>query len=302
MDSEKCNALLTILKEGSLTAAADRLGYSPSGLSRMVASLEEDAGFPLLHRSRHGVTPTDACRRLLPVFAEALRVETQYRQTCAAIQGLDVGVVTVGTAYSIYYRWLSNVIAAFTHQYPGIEVRIRDGKSTDLCRMLTHHEIDFCIVSRREGDFSWKFLFQDPLVAAVSAGSPYAQGDTFPVADLAQVPFIETFQGQDTDNARMLEQNHISPNVQFATDDTYASHRMVEAGLGVSLSNYIEAKERERDQGVKLLPLDPPQLVEIGIATPRPDRISPAAKIFRDFAARFTSELLDTTCPSLIIP
>lgn len=293
MDSEKCKALLTILREGSLSAAAETLGYSPSGLSRMVDTLEEDAGFPLLHRGRHGVTATEACQRLLPVYGEFLRVEEAYRQTCAAIQGLDVGVVTVGTAYSIYYRWLSNVIAAFSYQYPGIEVRIRDGKSTDLCRMVARHEMDFCIVSRREGDFAWQDLFQDPLVAVVSSESQHAQGDTFPVAQLTQVPFIETFQGQDTDNARMLARNGISPTVQFATDDTYASHRMVEAGLGVSLSNYIEAREREQDKGVRLLPLDPPQMVAIGIATPHPDRISPAARKFRDFAALFTKELLD---------
>ena len=58
MDIETCEALLTVLELGNLSAAASALGYTPSGISRMMQSLEEDAGFPLLTRSRNGVAPT----------------------------------------------------------------------------------------------------------------------------------------------------------------------------------------------------------------------------------------------------
>ena len=37
MDTEKCAALLCALEEGTLARAAERLGYTPSGISRMVA-------------------------------------------------------------------------------------------------------------------------------------------------------------------------------------------------------------------------------------------------------------------------
>ena len=40
MDTEKCAALLCALEEGTLARAADRLGYTPSGISRMIAALE----------------------------------------------------------------------------------------------------------------------------------------------------------------------------------------------------------------------------------------------------------------------
>lgn len=50
MDTEKCRVLLTVLHERSLSAAAEALGYTPSGISRLVDSLERETGFPLLHR------------------------------------------------------------------------------------------------------------------------------------------------------------------------------------------------------------------------------------------------------------
>ena len=40
MDTEKCAALLCALREGTLARAAERLGYTPSGISRTIAALE----------------------------------------------------------------------------------------------------------------------------------------------------------------------------------------------------------------------------------------------------------------------
>ena len=57
METEKCRTLLYALELGSITAAADYLGYSTSGVSRMLAALEEETGFPLLRRSHNGVAP-----------------------------------------------------------------------------------------------------------------------------------------------------------------------------------------------------------------------------------------------------
>ena len=42
MDTEKCAALLCVLERGSITAAAEDLGYTVSGVSRMMAALEAE--------------------------------------------------------------------------------------------------------------------------------------------------------------------------------------------------------------------------------------------------------------------
>mgnify|MGYP004644196099 FL=1 len=61
--------------------------------------------------------------------------------------------------------------------------------------------------------------------------------------------------------------------------DSCATYSMVEAGLGLSMNNAVNG--RLWSGGVKILPLDPPQYVEIGIAS-RADA-SPAAKRFLNF-------------------
>ena len=60
MDTKKLAALAAAVRLGSFTRAAEELGYTQSGLTHMMNSLEKDVGFPVLVRSRSGVRLTPA--------------------------------------------------------------------------------------------------------------------------------------------------------------------------------------------------------------------------------------------------
>ena len=231
MDTEKCRVLLTVLHERSLSAAAEALGYTPSGISRLVDSLERETGFPLLHRGRGGVSATRACQELLPLMRRMAELDEQYQQLAHRIQGLDVGRVVAGTNYAAFYPWLSEVIAGFHHAYPGIRVELREGSSTQLGELVDHRRADFCLISQRPGRHEWVPLKDDQLMAILPPTHPLVEADRFPVGLLRQEPFIEFLPGQETDNSRMLQQLQIRPKVRFATSDSRAAIAMVRAGL-----------------------------------------------------------------------
>ena len=58
MEIDKYKVLLKAIETKSLSSAATTLGYSISGISRMIHSLEKELGLSLLERSRDGVVPT----------------------------------------------------------------------------------------------------------------------------------------------------------------------------------------------------------------------------------------------------
>ena len=68
MDTKKIKAMLTAVERGSLSAAAEELGYTQSGLTHMMNSLEEDLGLTLLIRSKAGVRISPAGQALLEDF------------------------------------------------------------------------------------------------------------------------------------------------------------------------------------------------------------------------------------------
>ena len=281
MDTEKCRALLYNIEMGSLSAAAEKLGYTPSGISRMMASLETETGFPLLVRSRSGVTPTQECTKLLPLFRALCNYGNQLEQTASEIRGLESGVVTVGISSSGYYRWLSQVIADFCRIYPKIEVQVLDGISSELTVARDEHRADLCLISRREGNFQWLPLDTEEMVAWVPEGHPLAGAKAFPLAQFSRDPYIDISHTSDTDCSLLLDRNGITPNVRFTANDSYAAYLMVEAGLGISLNQSMVSLDWTGRVAIK--PLDPPQPVEIGLAIP--ETLAPAARRFADFAA-----------------
>lgn len=279
MELERYKALLCAIDTGSLSSAAKKLGYTPSGISRMMAALEEETGFPLLLRGREGVLPTPDCQRMLPTIRELLFCGETCRQLAAQIRGLEVGTVAVGTAYSAYYVWLSNLISEFRLEYPEIQVQLRSGYSSGLLSMMMERQLDLCIISRREGDYEWFPLQEDPIVAWLPENHRLAKLDAVPVEAFAQEPYIDTYPGVDVDNARVFRQCKVKPNIQFSTMDSYATYSMVEAGLGISMNNRLNGQDWTG--GVKILPLKPPKTIEIGMASPK--NAAPAARKFAEF-------------------
>ena len=282
MDTEKIKVLLDVIEAGSLSAAAEKLRYTPSGLSRMLAALEEETGFALLRRSRWGVTPTAECRELLPQMRRLLQAEDQYRQQAAAIRGLEAGRLSIGSSYGVYYRTLAQLAADFCRDHPGIRVDLLGGSSSELARAVEEGRVDLCIISRRSGSFEWIGLRQDPLVAVLPSTPPGAGETAYPLRGFARDAFIEIRPGTETDNSRCFLQNGVRPNTCYTCADDGAAVSMVEAGLGVTLVNALLLEGRPCAAAV--LPLEPAQSVEVGIALPSLDAASPAARRFITYA------------------
>ena len=64
MESKKLEALLMAVDLGSFTKAAEVMGYTQSGLTHLVNSLEREIGFPLIIRSHNGIALTEEGREL----------------------------------------------------------------------------------------------------------------------------------------------------------------------------------------------------------------------------------------------
>lgn len=282
MDTAKCEALIKALEVGNLSGAAHELGYTPSGMSRLIASLEQELGFPLLVRSKMGVKPTADCTRLMPIFSEMAALGRTLDETAAHIRGVDVGTVRVGTAYSQFYASLAQILTDFERQHPHVQVDISLANSTPLVRRLEAHEIDLCIISRREGTYEWTPLFDNELVALVSSDHPLADAKSFPIERFTEEQFVEVYPGQESDNSRTLAEHGIEPHVRFSVFDTQAAHELVAAGLGVTLMNRLYAREQPGRLIAKSL--EPRTFVEIGVAMSATSQLSPAVKAFADFA------------------
>lgn len=289
MDTDKCSALLRTLELGSLSAAAEDMGYTPSGISRMMASLESEVGFPLFIRSREGIRPTRECEELLPYFRELTDGSIRAKQMADSIRGIDTGVVRVGIHYPSFYKPLSRLLADFFRKYPGIKVELLEGMSSELSSMIEKRQADFCIISKREGDFDWIPLVDDPMVVLVSSDNALAHKGIATPDDIRKERYIYMFPDRPTDSSAYLEMHGIEPKITFSCGNMYSAYQMVAADLGVTLDNSIFTYQYLPLFGgsVSMVPLKPGYTVSIGIASPHREDLSPAAKRFIEMAVPY---------------
>lgn len=282
MDTGKCEALLTVLEKGSLAAAAEDLGYTTSGISRMMLSLESELGFPLLVRSKAGVTPTEDCAEMLPTLTQLARLGETCDQQASLIRGVEVGRVRVGCAYRSFYVPLARIVKDFEAAHPGVEVQMTFRNSTPLVRGLERGEMDLAVISLREGNFDWAPLLDDPMVALVPADHPLAGAACYPIERFAEDPFIELYPDEESDNSRTLAACGVHPNGKNTVRELRDARELVAIGLGVTMINSIYTQWE--DDRVRTLPLEPEVNVSIGVATVRRELSSPAASSFAEFA------------------
>ena len=286
MDAVKCEAVLLAAELGSLTAVAERLDYTQSGITRMLGSLEEELGFPLFLRSKKGVRLTENGRAMLPLLREVVRAQHSASQRSAEIRGVITGTLTIGCYFSISAMWMPGILKTFQGRYPGVTVRMQEGGNRDMARWLREKSVDCCFCARPNvPDCEWRPVFRDELVVWLPRDHPMARAGAFPVAQLEREPFIHTAPDQDTDQDRLLAEFGLHPRTCFTTRDGFTTYNMVEAGLGVSFNQRLIA--RRWTGAVAQVPFDPPQFVPLGIAVPSMGEAAPAARRFMECAEEY---------------
>ncbi len=294
METARCKAFLAAAEEGSFTKAADRLSYTPSGISQLVTALEQELGVTLLHRTQRGVTPTEIGKTLLPSVRKLLQGESCLYEQAAELNGLLIGSITVAAYSSIATHWLPAVIRNFQHDYPQIEIRLMEGIRQEVVRWLDERRADLGFLSYQEpmhGD--WFPLAEDPMLAVLPPEHPLAHERAFPLENCAYDRFIMPALGRDDDVAALFERRGVVPNIQYTTLENFAAMAMVEQGLGVSVMNELITKRRECS--AVLLPLDPPASITLGLALPSQKSAPPAVRKFVEYAIRQLTKTETTT-------
>ena len=289
MAISKYEIFIKVAELGSLTKAAEQLGYTQSGVSHVISGLEDEFGFPLFSRGRGGAKLTPDGERVLPAVRNVVAGEERLRQTAAAIRGLDAGTVRVGAFTSVAVHWLPGMIKAFAQDYPNIEFGLSNGDYHDVEQWLTEGSIDLGFISLpTKLDCRSIPLLEDRLMLVVPKNHRLANLAVCPLSELENESFISLLENSDQDMRKVLLQAGVHPNVRYVTKDDYAMIAMVENGLGVSIMP--ELLLRGRTANVSVVELENAPTRTIALAIPEVSMESPCASRFADYVQHWVSE------------
>lgn len=282
MGTSKYAILVKTVELGSLTRAAEAVGCTQSGASHAIQALEEELGFALLHRSRAGAALTPDGARVYPMLRDISEALDALSQEAAAIRGLDAGTVRVGAFTSVAVHWLPGMIKAFQAEHPRVEFELISGDYHDMAEAFLQGRIDIGFVALPTDlpNCTCTPLMEDRLLMVLPKDHPLSGLERFPLAAIANEPYISLPKNSDHDTRRALELAHVKANVKFFTKDDYAIIAMVEQGLGVSIMP--ELLLQGHDERVCTMPLENGATRVIGLAVTHTSRSNPCVQRFNE--------------------
>ena len=282
MSLQKYAALLKTVELGSISLAAEQLGYTQPAVSRMIADLEKTWNVELLYRSRSGLEPSSICLQLLPSLRSIQAEQNALNFTLAEFHKSHTGLIRIGVFTSIADMWMPVLLKSFQQQYPNISFEfIHLETYVAIENSIRHGKVDCGFVSLPTlNDLQTHFLIRDELVAVLPPNHPLANADTFPMERLADDPFIKLRETTDFEISRFLNKAPLKPRQCYEVGNDHTLLSMVEAGIGISITHSLIANNPHYKVICKRFDAGPHR--DIAIATAKNIRLASTTKLFID--------------------
>ncbi|MBQ3508857.1 MAG: LysR family transcriptional regulator [Peptococcaceae bacterium] len=279
---QKYMAFIKTVEYGSFTRAAEVLSYSQSGISRMIKDLENEWRVSLLERGKNGVRLTSDGMKLLPYARQVCEAYQTLQMKVDALNGLESGIIRIGTFSSVAAHWLPNIIRAFQQDYPNIDYELLLGDYTEIENWIAEGRVDcgFLRLPTRP-EFETVFLEQDDFLAVLPENHPLAGCERFPLDAFCDEPFLLLEKGENREVSDVFRRYGLSPDVRCTLWDDFAIMSMVESGMGLSILPRLILKRIP--YRVVLKELDVPAYRNIGLAVRKKETVSLAMKRFMDY-------------------
>ncbi|WP_406530390.1 LysR family transcriptional regulator [Streptomyces sp. I8-5] len=266
-DVKKLRILRTLRDRGTVTATAQALLMTPSGVSQQLSGLSRQLGVPLLEAQGRRVRLTDAAHLVLrhaeAVFAQLERADAELTGYLRGEAG-EVRIAAFSTAVSALVVPAIQRLRA--EDRPGPDVRVREAEAAQAYELLVAGDVDLALSlaahapTARDPRFAVLPLLADPLDVALPADHRLAAASALRLADLSGEPWIFGGSGPWSQiTTAACEAAGFVPEQAHSASGWTAILAMVEAGMGVALVPRMASAERRSRGGVVMRALDADQ-------------------------------------------
>lgn len=286
-------AFLKAVELKTLSEAADVLGYTQSGMTKLLNNLESNLGVRLLNRGRNGVTLTSEGQVLLPYIRSVVNTQNTLDEQVRSMKGLESGMLRIGTSNSVSVQWLPGIMKAFLADHPGFRFELLYGLNSDVEMWLRESRIDLGFVHLPLKTVGiTEFLMRDPIVALFSEHEDCSRRESFPVEQLPEFPFVAVEAGKDTEIEDVLRTHHLDIEPRFTADTDQAVYATVEQGLAIALMPKLMLDSFHGN--VRGVPLEPPAYRDLALVYPQEEQQTHAVKSFLPYVRDFVQGYKET--------
>jgi DNA-binding transcriptional LysR family regulator len=230
LDLRRLRFLRELDARGTVHSAARALGYTPSGISQQLATLEREAGAKLLERTGRNVRLTDAGRALVRHAAVLLDgMEAAEAEVAAIAAGQPAGVVRVSAFQSAFLRIVAPAVAALARSHPGIRVEVTEAEVEEAVPSLRLRQLDAVVGDEYSGqprpvhgDLARESLVREQVRLVLPDTHPQASDQRVRMAQLAGARWAACQPGtghREMQIRTCREFGVFEPDLRYASDD-----------------------------------------------------------------------------------
>ena len=302
MELRQIKYFVTVAEELNFRRAAERLYMEQPPLSRQIRHLEKELGVELFHRTKRGVSLTEAGQAFLDEARLTLTQAELAVQAAKLASRSKQTTLKIGFSICTFNRLLPEIIQAFRQDFPDVEVNLQEMTTVAQVKALQASEIDvgFLHLPIHADDLHTEVVIVDQFVAVLPENHPLAKLPQLSLRSLAEEPFVLFSRQAKPDFYEQLiktcQQVGFTPRIVQEATPPEVAISFVAAGVGVSLVTAIHQEKQnsgvvfrtvsEAIAGGGALPIAP---LEIAIAWQQNNKSS-VVRSFVDLAKKIKSQ------------
>ncbi|HEY1275413.1 MAG TPA: LysR family transcriptional regulator [Thermoleophilaceae bacterium] len=233
-------AFLTVVRRGSVTAAAKELVVTQPSVSAALSALERELGVELTERAGRTLRPTPAGAAYAPYASDVLGLLERGARAAREAAFVEPRTLRISAVMTAGEYLVPQLIQAFRERNPGLEISLDVGNRELVFRRLLDHEVDVAITGRipDEERLVGRDFADHDFALITAAGDPLARRRWVAVEELAGRPWLlrEPGSGTRTLCEEYLAGLGIEPNV-LTLGSNGAIKQAARAGLGIALQS-----------------------------------------------------------------
>ena len=197
---------VAVYEQRSITAAAEKVHATQSGVSVQIRDLEEILGLSLFERSSSGVAPTKAGEQVYQRVAVILREVGKLEEDVSAHSKYLSGEVRIGIMPTFARAILAPVLTRFLNANPLVEVKVTEGYSAALTAMVKAGELDLAVVPGGDMGHGLRTTFLETDLEILVSHGPLE--GVSGAADLSTIPSVKlALPGPDNARRAKIDQH-----------------------------------------------------------------------------------------------
>ncbi len=236
--------LQAVVEEGTVLAAADRLGCTPSAVSQQLGRLQEEVPQPLMHRRGRGNVPTEAAAVLVRLAQQMRGLDERTRSELEMLDGHVSGSLTLAGFPSGFRSLLIPTAMDLREQHPNLVVTLLELNPHESVAAVRRDDVDLALahdwtdrhVRLQDGVLDWP-IGLDPVDLVVRTDHDFAVGsEGVEFAELNGQVWIDDTPGVFSDwLLQSLDSHRLSYRIGATVEHLEIRLQLVVEGFGICL-------------------------------------------------------------------